>query len=199
MGLKIRLDRTEEIGVGRRATTDELAELDEHGFVIVPALLADEEVDLLRTEFERLVAEDPQSKLHERGTRRAKVTSDNDVFAVCWRNRVVLDAAAHIHGSTFEIGNVDVRNPNPGVGEQRLHPDLGATPVPGVTASWSSTPSLPTTVQPGSCRAHIARVRPQVRRYRSPAPRFRPGRSRCGRRSRIAVTARRATLPRCRP
>jgi len=54
VGLKIRLDRTQEIGVGRRATTDELAALDEHGFVIVPALLADEEVDLLRTEFERL-------------------------------------------------------------------------------------------------------------------------------------------------
>jgi hypothetical protein len=46
VGLKIRLDRTQEIGVGRRATKDELAALDERGFVIVPALLADEEVDL---------------------------------------------------------------------------------------------------------------------------------------------------------
>jgi len=49
---------------------------------------------------------------------------------------VVLDAAAHILGSTFEVGNVDLRDPNPGVGEQRLHPDHGATPVPGVTATW---------------------------------------------------------------
>jgi hypothetical protein len=136
VGLEIRLDRAEEIGVGRRATTEELAALDERGFVIVPALLADEDVDLLRAEFERLVAEDAQSRRHELGTRRAKATSDNDVFAPCWRNRVVLDAAAHILGSTFEVGNVDLRDPSPGYGEQRLHPDHGATPVVGVTATW---------------------------------------------------------------
>jgi ectoine hydroxylase-related dioxygenase (phytanoyl-CoA dioxygenase family) len=129
MGLEIRLDLAEVIGVGRCATTDELAALDEHGFVIVPALLADEDVDLLRTEFERLVAEDAQSRRHELGTRRAQTTRDNYVFAVCWRNRVVLDAAAHILGSTFEVGNVDLRDPSPGYGEQRLHPDHGATRV----------------------------------------------------------------------
>jgi hypothetical protein len=135
VGLEIRLDRAEMIGVGRCATTDELAALDERGFVIVPALLADGDVYLLRTEFERLVAEDAQSRRHEPGTRRAKATSDNDVFAVCWRNRVVLDAAAHILGSTFEVGNVDLRDPSPGYGEQRLHPDHGVTPVAGVTAT----------------------------------------------------------------
>jgi len=49
---------------------------------------------------------------------RAKATSENEVFAVCWRNRVVLDAAAHILGSTFEVGSVDLRDPSPGYGEQ---------------------------------------------------------------------------------
>jgi hypothetical protein len=157
VGLEIRVDRAGEIGVGRRATTNELAALDERGFVIVPALLADEDVDRMRTEFERLVAEDAQSRLQERGTRRAKVTSDNDVFAVCWRNRVVLDAAAHLLGSTFEVGKVDLRDPNPGYGEQRLHPDHGESPVPGVTATWFidafATDNGATRILPGSHRS----------------------------------------------
>jgi hypothetical protein len=136
VGLEIRYDRAEELGVGRHATPDELAALDERGFVIVPALLANEDLDLMRTEFERLVVEDPQSRRHERGTRRAKASSDNDVFVGCWRNRVVLDAAAHVLGSTFEVGYVDLRDPNPGHGEQRLHPDHGEMPVAGITATW---------------------------------------------------------------
>jgi hypothetical protein len=102
VGLEIRLDRAEEMGVGRRAT-DELAALDERGFVIVPVLVSDEEVDPLRAEFERVV-EDAQSKRHEPGTRRAKAASDNGVFAVCWRHRVALDSAAHILGWTLEVG-----------------------------------------------------------------------------------------------
>jgi hypothetical protein len=65
VGIEIRLERVEEIGLGRRATTDELAALDEHGFVVVHTLLSDGEVELLDTEFERLVADDPESRRHE--------------------------------------------------------------------------------------------------------------------------------------
>jgi ectoine hydroxylase-related dioxygenase (phytanoyl-CoA dioxygenase family) len=136
MGIEIRRERIGEIGLGRPATANELAALHEHGFVVVPALLSDAEVDSLNFEFERLVAEDPESIRHERGTRRAKGDNDNDVFAVCWRHRVVLDAALHTLGSTFEVGRVDLRDPSPGHGEQRHHPDHGPTPVPGITATW---------------------------------------------------------------
>ena len=122
--------------MGRRATADELAALDERGFCVVPALLSDAEVKTLNTEFERLVAEDPESRRYELGTRRAKGDNDNDVFAVCWRHRVVLDAAMHTLGSTFEVGRVDFRDPSPSHGEQRHHPDHGPTPVPGITATW---------------------------------------------------------------
>jgi ectoine hydroxylase-related dioxygenase (phytanoyl-CoA dioxygenase family) len=135
VGIEIRRERIGEIGLGRAAAADELAALDEHGFVVVPALLSDAEVESLVAEFERLVTEDPESRQHELGTRRAKGDND-DAFAVCWRHRVVLDAALHILGSTFEVGRVDLRDPSPGHGEQRHHPDHGPTPVPGITATW---------------------------------------------------------------
>jgi hypothetical protein len=134
--MEIRLDGVEEIALGRGATADELAALDDVGFVLVPALLSDTQVELLRDEFERLVAIDPQSRRHELGTRRAKARNDNDAFAVCWRHRVVLHAAVHVLGSIFELGLVDLRDPVPGYGQQRHHPDHGPEPVPGVTATW---------------------------------------------------------------
>jgi hypothetical protein len=136
VGIEISLDVTDEFALGRRASTGELAALDEHGFVVIPALLTEAEVEPLQAEFERLVSGDELSRLHELGTRRAKATNDNDVFAVCWRHRVVLDAAAHVLGPTFQVGHVDLRDPTPGHGEQRLHPDHGPTPVPGITATW---------------------------------------------------------------
>jgi hypothetical protein len=155
--MKIRLDRREEIGLGRPATTDELAALDEQGFVVVPSLLPDAEVEMLTAEFERLVASDPQSMRHELGTRRAKAENDNDAFAVCWRHRVVLDAAVQILGSIFEVGRIDLRDPRPGCGEQRLHPDHGPTPVAGITATWFldafTADNGATRVMPGSHRS----------------------------------------------
>jgi ectoine hydroxylase-related dioxygenase (phytanoyl-CoA dioxygenase family) len=157
VGIEICLERVEEIGLGRRATTDELAALDEHGFVVVPTLLSDAEVELLDTEFERLVADDPESRRHELGTRRAKGSNDDDVFALCWRHRVVLDAAVHVLGSTFEVGRIDLRDPSPGHGEQRHHPDHGPTPVPGITATWYldafTTDNGATRLLPGSHRS----------------------------------------------
>ncbi len=136
VGLEIRVDRVDKIGVGRRATSDELSALDEHGYVVVSSLLTDTDVEALIVEFERLIATDPESRQHELGTRRAQAKADNDAFAICWRNRVALDAAAHLLGETFEVGHVDLRDPEQPHGVQRLHPDHGATPVPGITATW---------------------------------------------------------------
>ena len=173
MGLEIRLDRAEVIGVGRCATTDELAALDERGFVIVPALLADEDVDLLRTEFERLVAEDAQSRRHELGTRRAKATSDNDVFAVCagateWCWTLLPTSSVRPSRSVTSTCAIRARATENSVSIRTTAQRPWRVSLP----RGSSTPSLPTTAQPGSCRAHTAPARPGVPRYRSPAPRF---------------------------
>jgi hypothetical protein len=136
VGLTIRADRIDEIARGRHVTAEELAALDQEGFVLLPALLSAEDVDLLGAAFDRLVAADPQSRLHELGTRRAKGENDDDALAVCWRHRALLGAAEHVLGSTFQVGHVDLRDPSPGHGEQRHHPDHGPTPVPGITATW---------------------------------------------------------------
>ena len=136
MGIEIDESGVDRLALGRRASTDELTTLDDQGFVIVPALLPEAEVEALQAEFEHLVAENPRSMTQERGTRRAKGTNDNERFAVCWRHRVVLDCAAHVLGAAFQVSMVDLRDPNPGCGEQRLHPDHGPTPVPGITATW---------------------------------------------------------------
>jgi Phytanoyl-CoA dioxygenase (PhyH) len=136
VGLEISMGGIGELALGRGATPDELAALSDRGFVVVPALLPEPTVQTMKVEFERLVAQDPRSTLHELGTRRTNATNDNDVFAVCWRHRVVLDAAAHVLGPTFQVGGIDLRDPNPRYGEQRLHPDHGPKPVPGITATW---------------------------------------------------------------
>jgi ectoine hydroxylase-related dioxygenase (phytanoyl-CoA dioxygenase family) len=137
MGLEISVDRADEIAWGSSAASDEwMRALDDDGFVVVPAVLSSAELEVLTSEFERLITEDPEARRHELGTRRTHARNVNDVFAMCWRHRVALDAAAHILGPVFEVGGVDLRDPKPGYGQQRHHPDHGETPVPGITATW---------------------------------------------------------------
>jgi ectoine hydroxylase-related dioxygenase (phytanoyl-CoA dioxygenase family) len=137
VGFDIRSADIDELAVGTRgAHDDELAALDEQGYVVVPGLLSDDVLDRLRHEFERLIWADPQGRTSELGTRRSRALRDNELMAVCWRHRVVLDAAAHVLGDLFQVGVVDLRDPLPGHGIQAFHPDTGPTPVPGITATW---------------------------------------------------------------
>ena len=153
----ITFSRVDELALGRHASMEELTALDERGFVFVPALLSDNEIERLRGEFERLVGEDPRARIDELGTRRAKATIDNEAFAPCWRHRVVLESAAHMIGTTFHVSQVHLRDPSPGYGEQRLHPDHGPTSVPGITATWFLDPFTAdngaTRLLPGSHRS----------------------------------------------
>jgi hypothetical protein len=157
VGIEISIDGIGELAVGRGASPEELAALSDRGFVVVPALLPEPTVQTMNVEFERLVAQDPRSTLHELGTRRTNATNDNDVFALCWRHRVVLEAAAHVLGPTFQVGRIDLRDPNPRYGEQRLHPDHGPKPVAGITATWFldafTADNGATRLLPGSHRA----------------------------------------------
>jgi ectoine hydroxylase-related dioxygenase (phytanoyl-CoA dioxygenase family) len=137
VGLEIRASDIPTLADGvRRSSEDELRSLVDVGYVVVPAVLDAAQLDRLRAEFERLVAADPQAQTHELGNRRTNATRDNDVFAVCWRHRVVLDAAAHLLGARFEVGHVDLRDPIPPHGVQKHHPDHGPEPCPGLTATW---------------------------------------------------------------
>jgi Phytanoyl-CoA dioxygenase (PhyH) len=162
VGIEISIHGISELALGRGATRAELAALSDSGFVVVPALLPEPTVQTMNVEFERLIAQDPRSTLHELGTRRTNTTNNNDAFAVCWRHRVVLDAAAHVLGPTFQVGRIDLRDPNPQDGAQRLHPDHGPKPVPGITATWFldafTADNGATRLLPGSHRARPLRA-----------------------------------------
>jgi len=155
--MEVRADGFDAIGIGRHATAEELAELGREGFVVMPALLTAQEAERLVTEFERCVGADPDARQHELGNRRTQVNRSVDAFALCWRHQVALDAAASVLGPAFEVGHVDLRDPSPGFGVQRLHPDHGPTPVPGITATWFldafTDANGATRVLPGSHRA----------------------------------------------
>ena len=161
----MRADEIDALAEGaRRPSEEELDALVTDGYVVVPAVLSATQVELLRAEFERLVAADPQAEVHELGNRRTNASRDNEVFAVCWRHRVVLDAAAHLLGQRFEVGHVDLRDPVPPHGVQKHHPDHGPEPCPGLTATWFldafTIDNGSTRVLPGS---HVGPV-PDVRR-----------------------------------
>lgn len=137
MGLRVDASNVDAVAVGdRRLTAEKCNALDDVGWVVVPAVLATDEVGALRDEFERLIAADPKSRSNELGCRRTNAGRENEATAICWRHRVLLDAATHVLGPAFEVGGVDLRDPNPGAGYQQFHPDHGPEPVPGITATW---------------------------------------------------------------
>jgi hypothetical protein len=158
----VRAEELDALALGDRgATAGELAALDVLGYVVVPEVLSAVELERLRGEFERLVAGDPDARTHELGTRRARSTNDNEIFAVCWRHRIVLDAAAHLLGPRFQAGHGDLRDPEPGGGVQAFHPDHGEERVPGLTVTWFlddvTEANGPTRLVPGS---HLRSTRP---------------------------------------
>jgi ectoine hydroxylase-related dioxygenase (phytanoyl-CoA dioxygenase family) len=158
VGIEIVAEEIDALSLrGRAVSREELATLDELGYVVVPSLLPPTELEELRAAFDDLVSEDPQSRTHELGTRRSKADNENDVFAICWRHRLVLEAAAHLLGERFQVGHVDLRDPDPGHGEQRHHPDHGDSPVAGLTITWYlddfTADNGATRVVPGSHRS----------------------------------------------
>lgn len=162
MPVDVRAEQVDALAVGDRGPTPgELDALDVLGYVVVPGMLSEGQLGGLRDEFERLVAADPKTRTHELGTRRATGSNDNEALAVCWRHRIVLESAAHLLGATFQVGDGDLRDPEPGGGVQAFHPDHGARQVPGLTATWFlddvTEANGPTRILPGS---HLGTTRP---------------------------------------
>jgi hypothetical protein len=166
----VRAEEFATLAVGDRGPTPaELAALDVFGCVVVPDVLSAVELDALRVEFERLVSADPEARSHELGTRRTQGSNDNEALAVCWRHRIVLEAAAHLLGPTFQAGHGDLRDPEPGGGVQAFHPDHGAERVPGLTATWFlddfTEENGPTRLLPGT---HLMSTRPAAAGRKDP-------------------------------
>jgi hypothetical protein len=157
VGLEIRTADLDAIAVGDQGLPAAArAALDEVGWAVVPSVLPALEVDRLWQAFDDTLAADPGARTKELGTRSSSVAREDERFAVCWRHLVVLEAAAHVLGGRFEVGGVDLRDPETGHGIQRHHPDHGDLPVPGITATWFidafTEINGPTLVVPGTHR-----------------------------------------------
>ena len=164
-GIEITAAKIPELSRGDRGLLpEELAALERQGFVLIPSLIDAAELAELRTEYERLVALGPPKGEEEPGARRGLADMDS-VFGICWRHRVVLEAAAHVLGERFQASGVELRDPVPGYGGQPLHAD---TPL-GLNATWfldaftadnGATRLLPQTHKPGVVPAGAGRIDP---------------------------------------
>jgi ectoine hydroxylase-related dioxygenase (phytanoyl-CoA dioxygenase family) len=155
-----------ELGVaGGLLTAAERARLDEDGFLPLPGILSDEQLQVIRDRLAGLsAAEGDQAgtEVHqEEGTDRlADLVNKDPVFEVCFTSPRVLAGVAHVLGD-FTLSSLNSRAARPGAGLQRLHTDWGE-PVPAggyqvCNSIWlidDFTPGNgPTRVVPGSHRS----------------------------------------------
>ncbi len=146
-------------------TAAERARLDADGFLALPGILPEEQLQVIRQRLAGLsAAEGDRAGLEvhqEEGTDRlADLVNKDPVFEVCFTSPRVLAAVAHVLGD-FTLSSLNSRAALPGAGHQRLHTDW-AEPVPAgdyqvCNSIWLidefTTANGPTRVVPGSHRS----------------------------------------------
>lgn len=155
-----------ELGVAAGLlTAAEHARLDADGFLALPGILPEEQLQVIRQRLAGLsAAEGDRAGLEvhqEEGTDRlADLVNKDPVFEVCFTSPRVLAAVAHVLGD-FTLSSLNSRAALPGAGHQRLHTDW-AEPVPAgdyqvCNSIWLidefTTANGPTRVVPGSHRS----------------------------------------------
>jgi ectoine hydroxylase-related dioxygenase (phytanoyl-CoA dioxygenase family) len=146
-------------------TAAERARLDADGFLPLPGILPDDQLQVIRQRLAELsAAEGDRAGLEvhqEEGTDRlADLVNKDPVFEVCFTSPRVLAAVAHVLGD-FTLSSLNSRAALPGAGHQRLHTDW-AEPVPAgeyqvCNSIWLidefTAANGPTRVVPGSHRS----------------------------------------------
>jgi ectoine hydroxylase-related dioxygenase (phytanoyl-CoA dioxygenase family) len=146
-------------------TAAERARLDADGFLPLPAILPQQQLQVIRQRLAELsAAEGDRAGLEvhqEEGTDRvADLVNKDPVFEVCFTSPRVLAAVAHVLGD-FTLSSLNSRAALPGAGHQRLHTDWAEPVPPGdyqvCNSIWlidEFTPANgPTRVIPGSHRS----------------------------------------------
>lgn len=155
-----------ELGVTAGLLTEaECAQLDADGFLPLPGILPEEQLEVIRQRLAELsAAEGDRAGLEvhqEEGTDRlADLVNKDPVFEVCFTSPRVLAAVAHVLGD-FTLSSLNSRAALPGAGHQRLHTDWGEPAAAGLYQVCNSiwlidefTPANgPTRVVPGSHRS----------------------------------------------
>jgi ectoine hydroxylase-related dioxygenase (phytanoyl-CoA dioxygenase family) len=155
-----------ELGVSAgQLTAAERAQLDNDGFLPLPGILTDRQLQVIRQRLAELSAAEGERaglEVHqEEGTDRlADLVNKDPVFEVCFTSPRVLAAVAHVLGD-FTLSSLNSRAALPGAGHQRLHADWGEPVSPGdyqvCNSIWLiddfTAANGPTRVVPGSHRS----------------------------------------------
>jgi hypothetical protein len=113
---------------------DSTERLDRDGYVPLPGVLSDEQLDAIRIRLEELlVAEGDQAGLEvhqEKGTNRlANLINKGPMFGVCVTDPRVLACIFRVLGD-FKLSSLNFRAALPGQGHQVLHADFGGKVPP---------------------------------------------------------------------
>lgn len=113
-------------------STQQLADLDRDGFLVLPGLLGPEQVEALINRIEELFDLEGENAgaefKKESGARRlANCVDKGEVFEQAIQIPEILAAKAHILGPLFKLSSLNVRSTNPmSESDQPLHVDMNA-------------------------------------------------------------------------
>jgi ectoine hydroxylase-related dioxygenase (phytanoyl-CoA dioxygenase family) len=110
--------------------------LDRDGFLPLPGILTEPQIEAFRTRLDELLAaegDDAGKEVHqEAGTDRlSDLVNKGAIFEVCFTHPRVLAAIAHVLGREFKLSSLNARSALPGQGLQALHADWGRAVAPG--------------------------------------------------------------------
>ncbi|GAB5406211.1 MAG: phytanoyl-CoA dioxygenase family protein [Aureliella sp.] len=121
---------------GDSLSSEEIASLDQQGFVNLGVLLSPEQLNTLRDKTDSLLAAEGQaagSELFDSphirhpkeagADRLADLVNKGEEFDLFYSHSRVLAAVAHVLGDSFQLSSLNYRAAKPGQGAQRLHAD----------------------------------------------------------------------------
>ncbi len=131
------LEALYELGVrDDTLTPQQKQQLDRDGYLPLPGILTQTQIEALRARQTELLAEEGDkagTEVHqERGTDRLSDLINKDpLFHVVLTQPTVLAAIAHVLRNDFKLSSLNSRNALPGQGLQGLHADWGRLETPG--------------------------------------------------------------------
>lgn len=130
-------DALKELGVtDNTLTSDEKAQLDRDGFLVVPNVLSADQIALARRRLDllsELEGADAGKEVHqEAGTARlSNLVDKGNFFSVFFTTPKVLAGIAHVLQGDLKLSSLNSRAALPGQGLQALHADWGKAVQPG--------------------------------------------------------------------
>jgi len=117
-------------------TDEEKSRLDQQGYLPLPGILSDAQVEAMRARFDALVEEEGEragTEVHQEGGthRLSDLANKGEVFEVCFTHPKVLACIRHVLGDSIRLSSLNGRAALPGSGMQGLHADWGESVEPG--------------------------------------------------------------------